>query len=153
MGGCCTPSFGSGSQHESNNTNNGLMWCREEICRNSSMRFLKPAASSCHSKSCRKTRMVFIPMSSAQPSSLSICAASKLWACHISSWLIASSGIELLPTSHGCCSYHALALSAVQRDVCAGRKLESAMTMEVMKITCQHFFDLETIVSPRSEER
>src|SRR5579859_6890500 len=82
-----------GVQHKSNNTNTGLMWCREEICRNWSMRFLKPAASSCHSRSCRKTRMVFIPMSSAHPSSLSICAASKLCACHISSWLIASEGM------------------------------------------------------------
>ena len=57
------------------------------------IRFLAPAASSCHTKSCRKTRMAFVSTSSAHRSSSSICAASKLCDCQISSWLVVCSGI------------------------------------------------------------
>src|ERR1019366_1637922 len=60
--------------------------------RNGSMRLRKPGASCCHSRSWRKTRMVFMPMASAQPSSLSICAGSKVDSCHISNSLIADLG-------------------------------------------------------------
>ena len=63
--------------------------------------------------------MVFIPIASAQPSSLSISCGSKVSACHISSWLMASEGMKLLPTSQGCFGYHSLAFSGDQRDFCA----------------------------------
>src|SRR5581483_1456657 len=63
------------------------------IARNVLMRFWKPAASCCQSKSCRKTRIVLSPMDSAQPSSKSMRWGSKLSACHISSWLMALAGM------------------------------------------------------------
>jgi len=55
-------SAASGSQHESNSTNSGLIWCFAAICKNVLMRFLNPAASCCHGKSCRNTRIVFKPI-------------------------------------------------------------------------------------------
>ena len=56
------------------------------------MRFRKPAASWSQSRSCRKTRIVFMPIASAQPSSRSISSGAKVASCHISSWLIAEAG-------------------------------------------------------------
>ena len=60
--------------------------------------------------------MVFSPSDSAHPSSLSISAASKVSACHISSSLIAVAGMKLLPTSQDCFRYHWFATFAVQRS-------------------------------------
>src|SRR6516225_2258671 len=45
------------------------------------------------SRSWRKTRIVFMPIASAQPISLSISGGSKVSFCHISSWLIADLGM------------------------------------------------------------
>jgi hypothetical protein len=43
-------------------------------------------------RSCRKTRMLVMPMDCAQPNSLSMVEGSKLASCHISSWLMALAG-------------------------------------------------------------
>src|SRR5207248_10059463 len=98
------------------------MWCLSAICKNFSMRSRKPFESCCHRRLWRKTRMVFIPIDSAQPSSRSVVAGSNVSACHISSSLIAVLGMKLLPTSHDCEEYHWFAFSAGQRAellVCA----------------------------------
>ena len=65
------------------------MRCLSAMPRNSSNRFLNPSASCCQSKSWRNTRIVFIPMPAAQPSSVWIRLGSNVSACHISSSLIA----------------------------------------------------------------
>ena len=57
------------------------------------MRFLKPSGSSFHTRSCRKTRIVFIPRPSAQPKFLVDLSGVEALTCHISSSLIASVGI------------------------------------------------------------
>src|SRR5437763_8866677 len=58
--------------------------------------------------------MLVKPRPSAQPSSRSIVARSKVLACHISSWLIAVLGAKLQPTSQGCSPAHAWALATGQ---------------------------------------
>ena len=50
------------------------MWCFAAMSRNRSMRARNPAASCCHGRSCRNTRIVVMPRPSAHPSSLSIVA-------------------------------------------------------------------------------
>ena len=67
------------------------------------MRFLAASGSLSQNWSWRKTRMVFMPMESAIPSSLSMSAGLKVAAWNISSSLMASEGTKLAPTSHGCC--------------------------------------------------
>src|ERR1700730_3111607 len=62
--------------------------------------------------------MVFMPMDSPRPSSLSLSAGLKVAAWNISSWLMASEGTKLAPTNQGCFAYHALAASSVQRWGC-----------------------------------
>src|ERR1035438_3760069 len=116
MGGCWGPSLGNGSQQESKSTKTGRMWCLAAMVRKVSMRCWKPFGSCSQSRLCRKTRMVFIPMPSAQPSSRSMVTGSKVSACHISSSLIAVEGRKLAPTGQGCRPYHALACASVQRS-------------------------------------
>ena len=53
----------------------------------------KPVASCFHARSCRNTRMVFMPRSSAHFNSVAIQIGSKVSCCHISSSLIAVAGM------------------------------------------------------------
>ena len=69
------------------------MSCFAAMVRNGSIRWRYPAASCCHSRSCRNTRMVVIPRASAHPSSVSIRFGSNVSACHISSSLMALAGM------------------------------------------------------------
>ena len=56
-----------------------------------------------------------MPIDSARPNSLLSSAGSKVAAWNISNWLMASEGMKLAPTSHGCWSYQACALLSLQR--------------------------------------
>ena len=49
------------------------------------IRDLNPAASCCHSRLCRNTRTVFMPIPAVHPSSRSMVAGSKVSAWNISS--------------------------------------------------------------------
>src|ERR1700728_4706013 len=88
-----------------------------------------PLASCSQSRLCKKTRIVFMPMPSAHPSSRSMVVGSKVSVCHISSSLMAFDGRKLDPTSQGCWVYHALASLSVHLPCCAvseGQNVESA---------------------------
>src|SRR5579871_860324 len=80
------------------------------------MRSRNPAGSCFHARLCKNTRIVFMPMFCAHPSSRSIVAKSNVSACHISNSLIAVDGMKLLPTSHGCDSYQSFARFWDQRS-------------------------------------
>src|ERR1035438_3426153 len=82
------------------------------------MRCSKPLGSCSQARLWRKTRMVFMPMPSAQPSSRSMVAVSKVSGCHISSWLMEVEGRKLAPTGQTWWAYHALAWSSVHREFC-----------------------------------
>src|ERR1035437_9890894 len=113
------------------------------------MRCWKPFASWSQSRLCRKTRMVFMPMLSAQPNSRSMVVGSKVSACHISSSLIAVDGRKLAPTGHGSLAYQALAWSSVHRS-CACRvgamadRTVTAKIQERMRNTRLHECDFGT---------
>ena len=121
FGAGCFPALGWSFQQESKSTNITLMRCLSASSRKRPMRCLNPAASSSHARLCRYTRTTFIPALSAKPSSRSIVGASKVSACHISSWLMAVLGMKLQPTSQGCRSDHARARSLVQRGSAPAR--------------------------------
>src|ERR1700722_20230597 len=116
FGARCLPICGFGSHTESSSTNMMRMWCLSATPKNLSIRSRKPAGSCFHARLCRNTRIVFMPMFCAQPSSRSIVGKSNVSACHISSSLIAVDGMKLLPTSHGCASYQSLARFIDQRS-------------------------------------
>src|ERR1017187_2391226 len=75
--------------------------------------------------------MVFMPIASAQPSSRSMVAGSKVSACHISNSLTAVEGRKSAPTGQGCCVYQALACASVQRsrvpDGCCALRQETTV--------------------------
>src|SRR5580658_883507 len=102
------------------------------------MRFLKPSGSCSHNRLCRNTRIVFMPIACAQPSSRSMVVASKVSACHISSSLIAVEGRKSEPTGHDCAAYHALACASVHRScACAW---ENAATSSAASNTPNQMF-------------
>ena len=76
MGGCCGPRCGLGSQQESKSTSMRLdvvlRWAMSEELVKALFEALRGPAS--QSWSCRKTRMVFMPMDSPRPSSRSLVA-------------------------------------------------------------------------------
>src|ERR1035438_5923525 len=86
------------------------------MVRNVSTRCSKALGSCSQTRLWRKTRMVFMPMPSAHPSSRSRVVGSKLSACHISNSLMAVEGRKLAPTGQGCWAYQALAFASVQRS-------------------------------------
>ena len=63
------------------------------------MRFSNAFGSCSQTRLCRNTRIVFIPMLSAHPSSRSIVVGSYVSACHISNSLIAVEGKKFAPTT------------------------------------------------------
>src|SRR6266536_1578962 len=130
LGARCFPSLGYGSQTESSNTNVMRILCFSATLRNCSNRSRNAFESSCQTRLCKKTRMVFIPSDSAQPSSRSIVAMSKVSFCHISSSFIAMLGIKLLPTSHGCDEYQRVARSVDHFPAPAVEELELGATPE-----------------------
>ena len=69
---------GYGSQQESKSTKIGRILCLSAMLRNLLMRLWNAPASSFHSRSCRNTRIVFIPSPCARFSSVSIHTGSKL---------------------------------------------------------------------------
>ncbi len=71
--------------------------------------------STSHSRSCRNSRMEFIPIPAAQPSSRSIVAGSNVAACHSSNWFDAVDGVKLQPTSQPTRSRHSSARTGVHR--------------------------------------
>src|ERR1700744_3619829 len=116
FGARCLPICGFGSHTESSSTNMMRMWCLSATARNLSMRPRKPAGSCFHARLCRNTRIVFMPMFCAQPSSRSIVARSNVSAFHILSLWCAVDGMKLLPTSQGCAAYQSLARFIDQRS-------------------------------------
>src|SRR3981189_125616 len=71
-GDAAVQAWGRDSPQEYKSTRTGRKWCLEAIVKNEWSRLRKPSGSSFHNKSCRNTRIVFMPTFSAQPSSLSI---------------------------------------------------------------------------------
>src|ERR1019366_3935727 len=88
------------------------------MVRNVSMRCWNPFGSCSQRRLCRNTRMVFMPIPSAQPSSRSIVVGSKVSACHISNSLLAVDGKKFAPTGHACFAYQSLTCCSVQRIDC-----------------------------------
>src|SRR5215467_11237736 len=67
-------------------------------------------------------------------------AGSKVSCCHISSWLIAVLGMKLQPTTHGCPSYHRVALSTDHRGSAAAteetNRIKTAAKFFIFKRPC-----------------
>src|SRR5579862_1715649 len=107
------------------------------------MRLRKPSESSCQSRLCRKTRMVFIPNDSAHPSSRSIVGRSKVSACHISNSLTAVLGMKLLPMSHGCWEYQSFACFTGHLPSAAELNAEAIITKAMPPNRTISFFAIE----------
>ena len=85
--------WGTGSQHASNRTNITPILCFSAICQELVHPLQKPFAVLLPEQVVQEDAHALKPSASAQPSSRSMVAGSKVSACHISSWLIAVPGV------------------------------------------------------------